>query len=294
MQKTKRDSTMKKSFILLALTSTLLVTGCQQSRDKFDDHFKEYSFKSVIKDTGEQIAIEEGISKNSLTIASIEMVEESYANNSYVETSATRKSKIHIKEDKTSPDNLIVEKVIAEATSTYDNGISYKESSKSEIKAFDRNGKFYAVTAKTENGKTKKTSDSTDIGVSSKEYKETYLKTNYGKVTTYGSRYYSCDDGTYAIVYSSIDKSVTAQQWGSETKELVITQRYQVAYFIDKDYKITSYYSYSDTNTNRNPNTGEWYDSEKLFSRSYKLVKYKYGKRDNVSLNALVEYMNKK
>ena len=81
---------MKKSFILLALTSTLLVTGCQQSRDKFDDHFKEYSFKSVIKDTGEQIAIEEGISKNSLTIASIEMVEESYANNSYVETSATR------------------------------------------------------------------------------------------------------------------------------------------------------------------------------------------------------------
>lgn len=282
---------MKKSIALLALSATLLVTGCQQGRNKFEDHFKEYSFKFEV--AHEDIdAIYDGVNKNAIYLSSYEKIEQAYSKNSYVESSSVGKTKIDIKEDSSEPDSLIVESTVTSEESRVEYGVSYKNYNGTEATAFHKGSYIYETIESYVNDKSTKKKSSVSISESLKNYKKTYLKSLINLSTSGAANYYVCSDDSYAVVFSNIEKNVSAVQWGDKTKERIISRKNQAAFFISKDYKLTSCYWYSETKANYDSTTGEWFDSEQLSSRSYTSIKYKYEKRESASINSLVAAYN--
>lgn len=282
---------MKKSIALLALSATLLVIGCQQGLDKFEDHFKEYSFKYEATRKEEE-AIHDGVYKNALYLSSCETIEQAYHKSSFIESSGARKTKITIKEDSSYPNSLITEVVESTKENRTEYGISYRDNSESMVTSFHHGSYLYKTIEISENDKTTKSKSATSVSESFIAYRDSYLKSLVSLSTDGMAKYYVCSDNSYAIVFSYLSKKVSAVQWGDKTKEYIVSQKDQYALFISKDFKLTSSYSYSEAKTNYDSITGEWFDSEQLFKRLYSSTKYNYDKRKNASINSLVSAYN--
>ena len=244
---------MKKSIALLALSTTLLVTGCQQGRDTFEDHFKEYSFKFEVAHEDED-AIYNGIYKNAAYLSSYERIEQAYSRNGFVESSGVEKTIIDIKEDSSEPDCLIVENTETSEESRAEYGVSYKDYNGSKVTAFHKGSYLYETIETYANDKSTKSKISSVVSESSKAYKESYLKSliNFSTSGAAGGsgHYFVCSDDSYAYVASYIIKNVSTVQWGDKTRDRIILRKEQIAFFISKDFKLTSSYSYSETKTN--------------------------------------------
>ena len=166
---------MKKSIALLALSATLLVTGCQQGLDKFEDHFKEYSFKYEATRKEEE-AIYDGVYKNALYLSSCETIEQAYHKSSFIESSGARKTKITIKEDSSYPNSLITEVVESTKENRTEYGISYRDNNESMITSFHHGSYLYKTVEINENDKTTKSKSATSVSESFIAYRDSYLK----------------------------------------------------------------------------------------------------------------------
>lgn len=280
---------MKKTLPLLAVAASLLVTGCQGGRNKFEDHFKEYSFKAMVADKDKE-PIQEGYKKAMPKVSSIEIIEEEYSKHGYTESSKRSKTTIKIKEDASKAGSLIAETSKTTEIDNYDNGISYKSSEKDEIKEWYDSGRVYKAILSTIDGKKDKQYVSTTTSLIAAYYRDTYIKNYFSNVV---GNYFYKDDGSYAIITSEKSKRVTAQEWGKETKEYTSTYKAQGVFSVNKNYQITSYYGYTETKANWDSATGEWFDSERLVTRHYYSVKYKYETREKASISALNASWNK-
>lgn len=281
---------MKKELPLLAVIATLLMTSCQNGRNQFKDHFKEYSFKGPISDK-DQTPITDGYQKTKLKVSSFEILEEEYNHNGYTETSVVRKAKIVIKEDTNKPGNLITEQTITTESDISDNGISYKTSVKQEIKEWYNVYAVYTMTTTTQDGKRTKDTNKVNTTYGATEYKDRYISKYF--VDLWGDYYYK-NDGTYAVINSEKDRRVSASQWGTETKEYVVSTKRQAVSSINKKYELTNYYSYFERRTNQDYETSEWFNSERLVKRSYKSTSYKYEAREKASIASLDAAWKKK
>ena len=83
----------------------------------------------------------------------------------------------------------------------------------------------------------------------------------------------------YAFISTNYNKQVTAVEWGDGTKERVTIAKNQFVCKVDKNYRITSYYTYEEEITNRDPNSGEWYKKETTVFQSNQSIKFAYGNR---------------
>ena len=101
--------------------------------------------------------------------------------------------------------------------------------------------------------------------------------------------YYEASKGGYAIASSYVEESRTGVAYGSETKEYVRINKTQTVVNISKDYKITSATRYSETITNRDPNTSRWYKKETTTKKETTSYSITYGKRKEGSLAKLIE-----
>lgn len=286
---------------MLAGVATLLLTSCQQGRNQFEDHFKEYTFKGPIEETNEINYIETKCDKNIEEITSVEIVQEGYIHQGYYESSVSAKTTIKIKEDTTKPNNVILEEVTITNSDVYSSGIAYKRSVKKEKNTWVNNDYVYEVITTTIDGKKSKEKKSTNISSISSpglhssydvlyENRNSYLKESYGKIS---GQYFIGKDGKYAAISSSKDKTITAVAYGNETKEYIVSTKNQKMFSINKDYYLTSSYTYNEISSNRDGNDGEWFNSEKLLKRGYTSYSFKYEKREKASISALNDLYKK-
>ena len=89
---------------------------------------------------------------------------------------------------------------------------------------------------------------------------------------------YKGKDG-FAFVTSNYLKTVTAEEWGGSTKEKIRIEKRQFVCKVNSNSRITSYYSYSQTITNKDPKSGEWYKKEQEVSSTSLSAKITYGSR---------------
>ena len=292
---------MKKPLIMLASVATLLLTSCQQGRNQFEDHFKEYTFKGPVEETNEIYYIENKCDEKINEISSVEIVQERYTHHGYYESSVSMKTAIKIKEDTTKPNNVILEEVTVTNSDEYSSGVAYKRSVKKEKNTWVDNNCVYEVITTTIDGKKSKEKKSTNIRSTSSSgtyttydilyaNRSSYLKESYGQIT---GQYFIDKDDKYAAISSSKNKTITAVAYGNETKEYIVSTKNQKMFSISKDYYLTSSYIYNETSSNRDGDNGEWFNSEKLLRREYTSYSFKYEKREKASISSLNDLYKK-
>lgn len=280
---------MKKILSIFALVLAFVITGCNNgSGDNHKSYFKEYTFVGTA--SAEQLTkINEGLKNNVTKISSIKSKSESYSKSGSTKISGKSESTVKFLEDSSNPDLFISYSESSSSSDSKSNGETLNRKTKSESKRWDSGKKYvFTIANSTTNGE-KQDSDSVytmDEATKSKTYKENAIKGYYGAPDT-NATYYLNSDGSFTVINSNIQKSVSAVQWGSETKEYITSSKSQTVYAISKDYQLTSYYTYEEQKANRDPQTNEWFSSEQLISMSYSLKEYKYGKRESASVSSL-------
>lgn len=274
---------MKKSIVYLSLLAIVMpLMACNGSTGK--DHFKEYEFVNSAN-SEQSLLIQEGLKKNALEISSITSKVEAFAKRGFSEASQEYETTEKYYDDPSNPNLYICESTASGYVSSEAEGIKLKQNGTVEYTEWDKgNGYRFTVTKNKVNGKSESDEDAITQANDPLEYKTSRLLNAVSLPSS--STFYINKDGTYTVISSSIDKSVSAVEWGNGTKEHITSSKRQVVYKISKDYRLTHYYYYEEQQTNRDPDTGEWYKSTKVISRSYESKEYKYGQRATKSISS--------
>ncbi len=154
-------------------------------------------------------------------------------------------------------------------------GIAVKDKDKSTYDSFDweeknivyresNDGIYYLVSEKSE------TSTLSDRIT-------TYFKNYVGDYTTL--RAYKDGNG-YAFATSTITETREDVLGGDLTREHYTKSRSQQIFKVNSNYEFTSWYSYRDKETNRDPGTNRWYDKAKRIETYSMSATFKYGERE--------------
>lgn len=292
---------MKKLFLGASFFSLLVLGACEKGIPNIDktDYFKEYSFdtKATVEQTD---AIVNGINSGAYLLSSMSIKAEDYEKNNLQETYETGNSTTKILEDSKNIDHLIRETTSSSESQNKSNGMTVKRSEKSVSTEWDAGGgNMWYLTKRTTNGSEEERVDySTNSTGSTKNNRDrkqdaitSMLRTgmsNFNAANCYANK-----DGSFTCVVSSqVSRSVTAVEWGTSTKEYIRETKSQAVSFFDKDYRLTKHYFYSEAATNKDPSTGEWYDSVKLITFTYYSYEYHYGNRESASIADLTKKAN--
>ena len=279
---------MKKIIGVLAVSLIFTTLGCNNpgsSNRKYNDHFKEYTFKGTLNQE-ERTKLEAGLQKSALTVSSVKAKNESYTKNGFTERSQTSEGTLKICEDPSNKNLFVSSTSYTSNSSSKENGITLKQNIKIESKEWDAGSGYRFVTTETNTNDLKESNtDAFEQSVDSAKYKETKIKRSVSLPTS--STYYFNNDGTYTVINSQMSKNVSAVQWGNGTKEYVTSSKSQTVYSINKNYQLTSYYTYDESSANRDPSTGEWFDGEQIISSSYTSTEYRYEKKDVLTIDSL-------
>lgn len=285
---------MKKILGFLTLACTLFATvGCSGS-DKGaiggTDHFKEYTFVGTAN-TEQTAKIYEGLQNALQNVSSMSGRTEEYSKSGSTRTAVKNEVTIKLYEDSTKPDQVMLIRTTSGSNESTSNGIILNTKSKGEYRVWDGGvGYSFALSKTTNNGISNENVTFSEISGTSKAYKNSVISSYFSVPNA--NTYYINSDGSYTVINSSINKEVTGIQWGDGTKEYIVASKSQTVYSISKDYRLTSYYSYSERSSNRDQETGEWFSSAQIYYRAYTSGEYKYGKRDSSSIstfNALIK-----
>ena len=287
---------MRKLFIGVSFFSLLVLGACEKGIPNIDktDYFKEYFFDT--KATAEQYnGIKNGINSGANNLSWVSIRIETYDKNNRIERYETGNSTIKILEDSKNIDHLIKKTTSSEQSQMKSGGITEKQSLDNETTQWDAgNGNMVEISKR--NNEEEKVNSWNVSGGSNKDRKLNAITSLLadGTYSVDASNCYANKDGTFtSVVNSQITRNVTAVEWGTSTKEYIVESKAQTVAFYDKDYRLTSYYSYSEATTNRDISTGEWYDSVKLASFRYTAREYHYGTRESASISDLTKKANK-
>lgn len=281
---------MKKIIGFIVVSFALLSTACGK---EVKNHFKEYTFYGTATQT--QISdIQAGLNQNAIQLSSIKTTNESYSKSGSSEGSQKSESTLKIYNDPQNPSLLMTELTSSVDYNASGNGITMSEKTKTNTKVWDSgNGYIFTFSEITRNNNKDESISCSEIDPSnSEEYKNNRIK-NYVSLPSANTIYLN-KDGSFTVISSSIEKSVSAVQWGNGTKEYITSRKIQEVYSISKDYRLTSYYYYSESKANRDPTTGEWFKKETILSNSYQRKDYKYGSRDSKSISSFTNLLNGK
>ena len=285
----------KKTILGAAFFSLFVLSACQNGIPdiKKTDYFKEYTFET--KATSEQVtAIRDGIKNGKYTLSWVSGKGESYSKSNLSESYQTVDAKVRILEDASNQSLLIKNTTGTVQKQSKSGGITLKESNSTEQIDFDGGkGTVYSIIRETVNGSLDERTETSSIpsGKNSGTYKEdsiSELFSNIGVSISSSDYCYVNKDGSFVYVgSSSVTKTVTAVEWGTSTKEYVKESKAQSILFVDPEYRLTSFYTYTEEASNRDDRTGEWYDSVRLTSYSYYSLEYHYGTRASASISDL-------
>lgn len=277
---------MKKIIVPVMFVLSLILCSCSNDIKPGASHFKEYTFSNVA-DSDTQSKIKQGLTNNATMFSKIKFYHETYSNYGSAKYKYTYDMYGNVYDDPNNMDLYIVTAggTMIEQSSSNGANIYVKE----VVKMYEwdgGDGYSYQIYERNSNGDKSTEKSKNKITMTSKQYKDYNISLN--GITQLDGVIYKNKDKTYTCVEESdISKKVVAVQWGSGTKEQVTIYKRQTIYSIDKEYRIKSGYSYSEHVSNRDPDTGEWFDEEKIIESSYFKYTFEYGRREKKSVETL-------
>ncbi len=283
---------LKRVLITASLLAACFVTGCQK---KSNDYFKQYSFTA--KATTEQLEnINKGIESSGKAVSKVIKEYKHCVDYALLGAKESYSTTTLILDDTTNKDLLIFKSTSDVDSVNKEEGLEFKENRKEERQEWDT-GVGYAVISTdvtinkvTENRTQAYELDKATSGESKKNRILTMMELTdvSRKIKVINPSVYQNKDGSFTYIEENdVTKTISSVDLGKSTKELVKETRKQIVYTISKDYRFTSYYSYQEESTNRDPMTNEWYDKVKVVSYSYTSLEFEYGARETASVKEL-------
>lgn len=283
---------LKRALITASLLASCFVTGCQK---KGNDYFKQYSFTA--KATTEQLEnINKGIENSGKAVSKVIRENKHCVDYALLGAKESYSTTTLILDDTTNKDLLIFKSTSNVNSVNKEEGLEFKENKKEERQEWDT-GVGYAVISTdttinkvTENRTQAYELDKATSGESKKNRILTMMELTdvSRKIKVINPSVYQNKDGSFTYIEENdVEKTISSVDLGKSTKELVKETKKQIVYTISKDYRFTSYYSYQEESTNRDPMTNEWYDKVKVVSYSYTSLKFEYGTRATTSVKEL-------
>ena len=126
---------MKKIIGVLAVSLIFTTLGCNNpgsSNRKYNDHFKEYTFKGTLNQE-ERTKLEAGLQKSALTVSSVKAKNESYTKNGFTERSQTSEGTLKICEDPSNKNLFVSSTSYTSNSSSKENGITLKQNNRTQM-----------------------------------------------------------------------------------------------------------------------------------------------------------------
>ena len=108
---------------------------------------------------------------------------------------------------------------------------------------------------------------------------EVVLKVGYSTFNVEGFKWLKKQDGSIDIIYTNQNLLYEAVEWGNETKVLYTLKETLCKYMVNSDGVVTDYVGKSQTVTNRDATTGEWFSENTVVSSTETTYKYYYGSK---------------
>ena len=283
---------MKKLIIVSIALSLFSLTGCNSKGLKDPGYFKDYTFNCDYLKGMDKTALEEEVMKNLASISSYDMIVEQHSKTNVKEEHLSGKVSVKIGEDTKSKDNFIMFSNMEVSQKKKENSVTFEQNIKQEIKEWDAGNGLTFVNEKLTTNKEKKeiyyASPYEGTSADNKADRLDNLRENYflPRLET-DLMIFKKTDGSYIAIYSTIYSRNHPYSDNNVQKDRVKIERTQNVLEINKNHRLVSYHYYEDLKTNKDPDTGEWYDSLRLVSYNYGSVKYGYDKRQSDNIGSL-------
>ena len=214
--------------------------------EKASENFKTVSFTSVVK-TSNALNVEEETTTGELN---------AYSNYLIVSESKVESLQLHA--------GTGTKRVVENKEVFFDTGnaklVNYTESSTGEVS--------YEFTPYT---------DATALAVKEAMYKDKAAELLNGLSSL--NAYSNEEETKFILQNTTVNESYSAVTWGLETKELHSVTKNQTVVTLNSDLSVKTVTTFSETATNRDPVTSEWYDSDKVTHSISIVYNISYGTR---------------
>ena len=293
MLRHRKEGTCMKKLILAIITASLLsLTSCGQSKDiKDPGYFKEYSFNTEAN--REQIvALKLNASKLVDEVSQVVVIDkEEGFDSDFGKEYRFRKETTKFVEDRSNLDHYIAYITSEDTLSWTNEGLNIKTNSKTDGKEWDAGKYFLSYSKTTENKNTKEEANAEEMIKDSKTFKQErisyFYRTYLGFLNGSDLKFYVKSDGSFVGVISTIKKTTEAYEWLNEIRDYIEIRRDQYCFMIDQNCRLTSFYRYSDIQTNIDRFSNEWRDKVKIQEYQYVSYEFEYGKKTSATIAAL-------
>ena len=269
---------MKKTFLLPILLLGLTLASCGSSKAGTKGEFKDLKYgEALLEDEAQEVAYKAFVNANQVSSATVEEVEYEEGDN----TKAESKEKTEVK---ISSEGYLRATVKAESSQTVQ-GLTWKEKHEvveqmafatKKIEDVDVYARmiYESVDGIEKMGSTLVTKAAVDDAA---EHMSMNTVGGFfaGLITAQNMQVFKVKKGFEAVV-SSIDESHTAVEWDQGYKELVQITKMQTKYVINDKYQVTEMTSDLEFHTNRDAQTGAWYDKVIVAEKTTVTAKAKY------------------
>ena len=269
---------MKKTFLLPILLLGLTLASCGSSKAGTKGEFKDLKYgEALLEDEAQEVAYKAFVNANQVSSATVEEVEYEEGDN----TKAESKEKTEVK---ISSEGYLRATVKAESSQTVQ-GLTWKE--KHEVveqmafatKKIEDVDVYARMIYESVDGIEKM--ESTLVAKAAVDNAAEHMSMNTvggffaGLITAQNMQVFKVKKGFEAVV-SSIDESHTAVDWDQGYKEYVQITKMQTKYVINDKYQVTEMTSDLEYHTNRDAQTGAWYDKVIVAEKTTVTAKAKY------------------
>lgn len=269
---------MKKTFLLPILLLGLTLASCGSSKAGTKGEFKDLKYgEALLEDEAQEVAYKAFVNANQVSSATVEEVEYEEGDN----TKAESKEKTEVK---ISSEGYLRATVKAESSQTVQ-GLTWKEKHEvveqmafatKKIEDVDVYARmiYESVDGIEKMGSTLVTKAAVDDAA---EHMSMNTVGGFfaGLITAQNMQVFKVKKGFEAVV-SSIDESHTAVDWDQGYKEYVQITKMQTKYVINDKYQVTEMTSDLEYHTNRDAQTGAWYDKVIVAEKTTVTAKAKY------------------
>lgn len=279
---------MKKIVLISALLTSFLLSGCSDNNKPngpVNNYFQKHSFKRTADEVEEHLKYDKKyFNPDMYEVSNIDEVREeySYSNGKEEFTSYTSNTKFFTTraEDEYYHPYIAKTDISYSHTQKKDNNKAVDEYTSNIVKWGASYGAIFSVeTTKRDNQEEKK------YNAVKKEQKDAF-KEHY--IDPVGEAYYDRDDNL--CFYTEVIEKTTKEGINQQTYNY--THREQAIYIYTSEHRIRNYHYYDEVITNRDQETGKFFDKETIISYSYQEINYQYGNKkiENIdSLNKLVD-----
>lgn len=269
---------MKKTILLPILLLGLTLASCGSSKAGTKGEFKDLKYgEALLEDEAQEVAYKAFVNGNQVSSATVEQVEYEEGNNTKAESKQTTEVKI-------SSEGYLRSTAKAESSQTVQ-GLTWKEKHEvvqqmafatTKIDDVDVYARmiYQSVDGVEQMGSTLVTKAAVD-DIAEHMSMNTVGGFFAGLINSQNMQVFKVKKGFEAVV-SSIDESHTAVDWDQGYKEYVQITKVQTRYVINDNYQVTEMTRDEEYHTNRDAQTGAWYDKVIVAEKTTVSAKAKY------------------